>query len=412
MALRTSNASRAVEMEPLRVPQRVAVEDGRLLWAFERGGAKLVPVPRRLLERFLDLRWPSRANDIPGYPLRRYAALHAAAGPYVPSNVAAKYAPLEEGRVLDFARAFGVLAICEHAVPTTHAPLAAAHPKWAARPAYPEVTECLPLGAMNESFQTRMGFSDASASMQGLAGWEPVQYWRSSATMLHSLLVIGDALENAHPVPSWAVSEVTSWPPRVISEDPRSRAEALLGHRREVGDYLPPSLEEELQRRGAAWPYMIRPKDDWDWSTLTDLYRERYAGERASPEPEFGVSRRPLASWSTSHGTARFMFDRYVSGLLDLARPHLEFRSTRRRAAVLAVDGLFGALVQQLLLRLHGSSGFAVCSGCVGVYTPVKKPAPQTPNYCPDCRSNIASADRQRRWRAAHPDRQRRRGSA
>lgn len=402
MALYASNAQ-AVEMEPLRVPKYVAFEDGRLAWAFERESTRRVPVPRTLLKQFLDLRWPSDPNKIPSYPQERYAALYAANGPYVPSNIAAKSAPLGEAAILDFARKYGVLAICEHAVPTTHAPLAAVQPRWAGRRSYPEVTDCLPLGAMDERFQAAMGFTGSNPSMQGLAGWEPVAYWRTTATMFQALLVIGFALEQEVEVPRWAFSEVTVWPPHLLPDNPELRAQILLGQNRELPSYGPPSLVEELIRRGSAvWPYMISPKNDWDWSTLTELYRERYLGERTTPEPEFNVSASPLASWSTSTGTARFMFDRYVGGLLDLARPHLEFRSTRRRSAVLAVDGLFGALILQLLLRLHGSTGFAICSGCGCVYTPGRKSAPQEVHYCEDCRTTTASADRQRRYRASH----------
>jgi NAD-dependent SIR2 family protein deacetylase len=91
---------------------------------------------------------------------------------------------------------------------------------------------------------------------------------------------------------------------------------------------------------------------------------------------------------------------RYVDGLLALAAPRLTYRPERTRSAVLTTNGLFGALVLQLLLRLHGSTGFAICSGCGQIYTPWRRPAADSPAYCTDCRVADGNAVRQRRLRA------------
>jgi hypothetical protein len=149
---------------------------------------------------------------------------------------------------------------------------------------------------------------------------------------------------------------------------------------------------------------MISPKPDWDWETLTSLYVDRYGLAQVDPEPEFEATLRPLVSWSTSLGTSRLMLDRYVNGLLALARPHLVYRGAQRRRAILAADGLFGALVLQLLLRLSGSVGFVVCSGCSRIFAPLRQPSTGAPAYCPECRFSKANAVRQQRLRERRRD--------
>jgi NAD-dependent SIR2 family protein deacetylase len=91
--------------------------------------------------------------------------------------------------------------------------------------------------------------------------------------------------------------------------------------------------------------------------------------------------------------------DRYLNGLLALARPHL-VHSGSRRPASLAADGLFGALMLQLLLEIHGSKGFVVCSGCSQIFVPLRRRSGQSAAYCPDCKGTRDNADRQARWRA------------
>src|SRR5487761_114374 len=91
----------AVELEPLQVPDRVEVKDGRLLWVFKRAPERqLVQVPRKLLDRFLALRWPDVPPGLPAHYRQLYG------GRRVPSAVTARYAPLGEDKVLTFAREF------------------------------------------------------------------------------------------------------------------------------------------------------------------------------------------------------------------------------------------------------------------------------------------------------------------
>jgi hypothetical protein len=254
---------------------------------------------------------------------------------------------------------------------------------------------------MDEGFQSRMGFNGYEGGERGLAGWEPVSYWKTTASMLYSVLSIAEWYENDELAPPVAISDVAGWPPRILPVDPVEQAELLTGERREVPSYLPPSLLVDLHARGGlVWPSMIRPKPDWDWTTTQRLYLERYRGALAEPEPEYGATIRPLASWSTSVGTGRLLLDRYVNGLLRLGQPHLVYRGAQRRSALLATNGLFGALALQLLLRLHGSVGFVICSGCNMFFAPLRRPALQSPAYCPQCRRTKANAERQRRWRS------------
>ncbi len=49
-------------------------------------------------------------------------------------------------------------------------------------------------------------------------------------------------------------------------------------------------------------------------------------------------------------------------------------------------DGLFGALVAQLVVALRGAGGFAFCSACFHAYVPTRKPRQDQEHYCPQCR--------------------------
>jgi hypothetical protein len=397
-----------VDVEALRVPDQVRVVGDRLVWAFERVPRQgPVDIPRDLLEQFLALRWPEDSPQIPEGRRVTWRTLvrpaFLGASPRYPTAIVARYAELSSDDVCEFATRHGVFAICEHALPTTHS-ITAGTPGWALRQAYPQVTDCLPLGAVDETFQEQMGFPSHEGGARGLAGWEPVSYWRDAASLFYSVLSAAYWYARGEQPDAVAIGDLSSWPSRdFLPEDPTERAEILTGVRRAIPHYGPPSLQEELRRRGGmVWPYAISPKPDWDWETIRSLYVERYSMEPVEPEPEFDAVLRPMATWSTSLGTGRLMLDRYVNGLLALARPHLVFRSARRRRALLAADGLFGALVLQLLLRLHGSVGFAVCSGCGQFFAPLRRPARNTPAYCPECRKTKANAARQQRWRENH----------
>jgi|SRR5580700_4039889 hypothetical protein len=392
----------AVETDSLRLPDRVEHHKGRFVWAFERrSGREPVQVPSDLLDRFLTLRWPAFPPGVPAATRTLFEKVEKSTrrrgAPRLPASVASRYAALDEDRVFDFASSYGVFGLCRHGLPTTHAWLAEP-PVEAVRQAFPQVTACLPLGAMDESLQRRMGLNPVSGGLSGLAGWEPISYWRTTASMLYSVLAFADALNLEESPPHEVYSDLFNWPSPVLPGDPAAALD-LLGLPRVAPEYGPPSLRREWRRWGA-WPDMISPKEDWDLATWEHLYRDRYAREPSEPETVFGANLGPpLDTLPIPIGRARLWFDRYVDGLLQIARPHLVFRSAHQRPALLATDGLFGALVLKLLLQLNDSTGFAVCSACGDLYTPRRRPSPEQNAYCPRCRTATANAARQRRFR-------------
>ena len=378
----------AAEVEALIVPERVELSHDRLLWVVKPADrAGRVEVPRGLLDRFLALRspaWPGRA-DSPmasrgGDPGRFRLLPHAAV-----AAVAAQY---------------GVLAVCRHGLPTTHA-VTSGNPIWFGRAAFPQVTDCLPLGALDDGFQRSMAEDWTPVDPTSLAGWEPVSYWRQTARMLYSVLRIhGSVHDPSDDAQRLAWSHLATWPPSVLSQDILEGEAALtdLGEE-EAMQPSPSRLDEGRRTRPSTWPWSVAPSADWDLDTREELYRQRYRAAQVMPTLDEGQIP-AQATWRTSAPIADVLLHRYVEGLLALAAPRLTYRPERTRSAVLTTNGLFGALVLQLLLRLHGSTGFAICSGCGQIYTPWRRPAADSPAYCTDCRVADGNAVRQRRLRA------------
>ena len=377
----------AVEVEPLAAPDRVELTADRLLWVVRRADrAQHVPVPRGLLDRFVALRSPA-------WPGRPESSMPPGVGDPM------RFRLLPDARVATFARQHGVFAICRHGLPTTHAPLAHS-PVWYGRQAFPQVTGCLPLGAMDEGFQRSMAVDPVDSAPSSVAGWEPIVYWRKTARMLYSVLHIASAPhDRTSDVQRLAWSHLATWPPSVLPAEPVEHAAALTGVPQAILEStLPPTLKAALKARPHAWPWALTPKPDWDLATREQLYGDRYRQERVVPERD-QAEIPALASWTTSAAIAQAMLNRYVEGLLALAGPRLTHRGERTRSAVLTTDGLFGALVLQLLLRLRGSTGFAICFGCGQIYTPWRRPADGSPSYCALCRRGPGNAERQRRLR-------------
>jgi hypothetical protein len=114
-----------IDLEPLRVPERVDLDGDRLVWTFERIPKRpAVRVPRDLLSRFLDLRWPEDSDLVPSVVRSRWRPRSSLATlekkeKRLPTAVVSRYESVDQERVAEsrervvaFAKRYGVLAIC------------------------------------------------------------------------------------------------------------------------------------------------------------------------------------------------------------------------------------------------------------------------------------------------------------
>ena len=344
----------SVLAEPIPVPAHVDLsEDGD--WLFWDRFADGPPEPRRpdpsALKRFLELRRPSR----------------------------------DAGDVLEFARHDGVLAVCPHGFPTSHAPFASKSP---GSPVFPEHTECLPIGAYGEPYFTRVkGRGEAEGRWAGegdvLTGAERIEYWRSTAAAFSAALRIARQLraDQLGRREDWRA--VYEWPPR--------QARAI-----QLGAWTWPEAPpaDPLPRPGSWSPVLVT----------------KWAGEnRGAVSPE-GRAFRSGGAWlgaamGEPGGTAeeqRDLLAALVEQWLSIGavRPVFRWGDAGPRLSFSA-GGLFGALAVHVAILVMQGQGWAMCSGCGAPYAPRRLEAYGRRTYCGDCREQgLPARDAARDYRA------------
>lgn len=306
-------------------PRWVEVEDGFVIWCFFDGsptpGRRLVKSGPKLLEDFLDL---GIADD---------ETLSRA--------------------ILRFARRWGVLNLCEHALPAMHSPDC-----WHRLPIRPP---------------PRPGW---------LGAWkEPIEGWRIYARKALTLLRLAAKLER---------NQLGLRPPRQRERD------GFFGSGAWVGD--------DDWVRFHSWPRLGSSENE-QLASLDDAGRVFVGGHPVANEQVDVRDSRPEGSGDRRHLTDyRSTVAAEASAWVRLARvsPQLEWGDNK---PLLHVGGasLFAALGVQVLLRIAHAEGLALCGGCPKVILHGRRvPRLDRANYCDDCRERREPQRRaKRRYRAS-----------
>lgn len=308
-------------------PRWRTIEGGFLIWSLidgsDRPGRRLVRSGPTLLEDFLDL---GVADD---HALPR--------------------------AVLRFAGRWGVLNLCEHALPAMHA-----MDCWRRRPLQPA---------------PRPGW---------MAAWrEPVEGWRIYARKARTLLRLAAQLERDDPGRRSPTSE---------------EREGFFGSGAWVGtdDWM----------HFYSWP-RLEMLDVSDLASVDDAGRVLVGGRRAGSEPVQVRGGRPAQEREARRRRANKDLNTVAAeanAWTRLARvaPQLEWRDLR---PVLHVGGgsLFAALGVQILLRIGHAEGLALCGGCPKLILNSRRaPRLDRANYCDDCRARgVPLLRAKRRYRAS-----------
>lgn len=340
--------------EPIPIPAHVDLSEGRD-WLFWDRFADGPPEPRRLdssaLERFLRLRTPAADPD----------------------------------DVLDFARHDGVLAICPHGFPTSHASYTSVSP---GSPVFPEHTKCLPGRAYEEPYFTnsrRRGEAEGRWAGEGgvLTGAEPIEYWRSTASAFRA------ALQIARQLRADQLGRREDW--RAVYEWPPGQARVI---RFGAWSAPQPPPADPLPRPGS-------------WSPV--LYTQRAGENRGAVSPE-GRAFRSGGAWlgaamGEPGGTAeeqRDLLAAFVEQWLSIGavRPVFRWGDAGPRLSFSA-GGLFGALAVHVAIMVMQGQGWAMCSGCGAPYAPRRLEGYGRRTYCGDCREHgLPARDAARDYRA------------
>ncbi len=125
--------------------------------------------------------------------------------------------------VRGYAQRWGILAVCPHWFPTSHAPADETGP---GSPVFPEHTECLPFGAYDEPHYTdarRRGATEALDERAAqawrwshasvLTGAEPIWYWQATAAAFGAVLSLATQLRAGELGRHEDWLAVYEWPP-------------------------------------------------------------------------------------------------------------------------------------------------------------------------------------------------------
>jgi len=299
---------RSIRSNAIFVPDRIEAIGDRLIWNNGGKGRWTRPGPG-LLEQFVDL----TQEDAPA-----------------PRAIEA------------YARRWGVLEICEHALPRTHNPRR--------QPSIPRLAEdpgaagwqpwqdgCYPLGYVPFGVATPKGRTSPHYEC-----WEPLRSWARVSRRARALLNIAARLHGGArgPVEDWHLllggdETIESWSSR------RKQTELSDDH---IRRYYGSRLNEERSRLSGQLN---------DWLELGNV--------------------RPVLTW---------------------AQQGPELRTW--------IHGLFGAIALQLVLAVARTEALAICSHCARSYLPKRKPVEGKRRYCDECRTNgipmrDAMADRRAR---------------
>jgi len=252
--------------------------------------------------------------------------------------------------IVEYARRWGVLEICDHGLPRTHSAGLS--------------MLCRPL--RHDSMDN--------------GGWEPLAAWRFFRSQALGLLAISDRLRRGERI------EREAWRPLFDEDGPR------LAHDRRVdyGDRVdPPQVSSPLDlRTGRIGPrppplsWVLPPDADvrpvWEY----DLHVQRWAAGLV------------IQSW------------------LEVGRPEMFASWTGRGASIsTGARSLFGALAIKVALAASGSFSFSICHECRALFLPIRRAKRGQRSYCDECRKDgvperdAARAYRERRGAKPRPDR-------
>lgn len=316
-----------------RVPEPISLDGNQLQWS-SRG----VPIDRREAGPQLGL-------------LQKFVALRTG----------------DPGATLRFAQRWGVLDLCLHGLPASHAPCralvaasAAARPIGGYSPAdEPSPADDPPCRPSRLRLTAKSGVLNGFArpghstgSTEPIDSAEPVERWQHFASEADAILRIAASLKTGEP------ASTDTWQPlKTLLGAP---VESVLGV---IPDQDLPSLSE-YRRLEAAGVDVLVPR---------------------TRREELKNQRRLLA---TTLQTWLDMGDVRMLAVPTGAGVRLEFGSTC----------LFGALALQLALAVTGS-GLAMCASCTDPYIPKRKPRAGERTYCEECGPAAARRDGARRAR-------------
>ncbi|HVB13761.1 MAG TPA: hypothetical protein VNH38_03265 [Candidatus Dormibacteraeota bacterium] len=310
-------------------------------------------------------------------------------------------------RIRDYARQWGVLAICRHGFPTSHAHNGDLGPD---SPVFPEHTGCLPFRAYEEPHyldaRRRLAAEGRGIISHGLVltGMEPIAYWQATATAFWAALQLARQLRAAQ------LGRREDW--RLVYEWPPGRAVPIRFGQWEApqpppADPLPlpgswsPGLwmeraeeHRELEKARGTWnPPEEAPNTDAGW---TIWLRDGMRRTRAIVD---GLESGDVATTPAGQQTALAAFvDRWLE--LGAVRPVFQWTDQGPRLSFNA-GGLFGALAVHLAVRVMNAQGWATCSGCGAPYAPWRQEPVGRRTYCDGCRKKrVPVRDAARDYRA------------
>jgi transposase len=233
-------------------------------------------------------------------------------------------ASADDERIVEFARRFGVLRLCNHWRPATHA-LGTAKP-------------CFPLGA------------DAEANY----GREPTWPWRFYARQAVALLNVCARLRDGRA----ALEADWSWiydrsgpimaPYRRLEQDPAT------GEAR-VSAPIDPRTGEE---------------DEWGYEPLDEMF---------GAAPPISACALDIQRWCAQSVIAQWLYPAWPEIIFEWEAEHPSLG--------LSTPRLWDILALKIVLAAGLSDGIAICSACGRPYLPDQQPKAGRRSYCPECRA-------------------------
>lgn len=263
-----------------------------------------------------------------------------------PSDLLVRFLSLRdapESAIVDFARSYGVLALCEHGTPFAHCGNQQIYKKG---------------GCRRGDWKPRLYF-------------ESIRDWRKLSRAFNATLNIFSRVRQG-----WAGLE-EDW--KTIDLPGRT---------------VPPVI------------YLARPTESTespDDNTVSALYRMRVM---LAPQPSPKPNQRDRAADFDGRMLCQYWLNPMIrmGRLFPRLSWHGERINFELSAAGLLPSdayNLFGSLILQLTLAVAGAQGFAVCGDCGKSFMPKKLPNPRRRRFCPDCgikaARKFASRDYRRR---------------
>jgi hypothetical protein len=253
-------------------------------------------------------------------------------------------------RIKDYAKRWGVLRLCEHLLPLSHNRY---HPpflfrpstaEWMQRRASEKYLSCEPLGDTWD------------------AGWEPLETWRQFALLFRTLLNLAASIHLIQP------GKPEHW--QIVEHWFQSHSEHF-------------ARQDHMRFWESKWQADFKSYIDERQNTLSRKKSQEAAKYRWSRKLELEVKM----------DFAYIFFTHCVRTLLLISGVKINFLWVRTGPKThLEANGLFDALVAQLILAINRSQGFVMCSSCGELYTPKRRPRPNQRHYCgkEECKKRAA----------------------